>query len=183
MYPGVCRGATFHFRRYIVLQCLPLSSSPFFRSVHCHFLPVKYRFYLTSFYWIKRLLNTPANYFSCFYWIKTLLFSMTAKHLMFQFQFSFMIIIFGANLYHRTWQNPGNFGTLFVILIVMYLYFVFYSCPHRSGDIWPGRDAGSPGLRLQPGTIQIFGETPSCRWPLVILQVLFTTATLKPKND
>ena len=66
MHPCVCRGATFNFKRYFVLQCLPPSSSPFFRSVHCRFLPVKYRFYLTSFYWIKRLLNTPAKYFSWF---------------------------------------------------------------------------------------------------------------------
>ena len=100
---------------------IPLSSSPFFRSVHCRLLPVKYRFYLTSFYWIKRLLNTPAKYFFMFlYWIKTRLFSTTAKY-----QFSFMIIIFGVNLYHKTWQNPRDFGTLFVIVIVMYLFLYF----------------------------------------------------------
>ena len=91
------------------------------------FSPCKISFLFDVFSLDQKTAKHPCKvFFRAFYWIKTLLFSMTAKHLMFHFQFSFMIIIFGANLYRWTWPNSGNFGTLFVISIVMYLYLHLY---------------------------------------------------------
>ena len=146
MHNCVFRGATFHFRRYFCFAMFTSFLISVFSISTLPFSPCKISFLFDVFLLDQKTAKHPCKvFFHAFYWIKTLLFSMTAKHLMFQFQFSLMIINFGANLYHWTWQYHGNFGTLFVILIVMYLYLSVLVSTLKI-ITWQGRTSANLGM-------------------------------------